>query len=59
MSSCKHTPCPAGFVEWYEWAEKKALTHDRLKCPSCGAWAVWRRRAATPDVQQPPEKEDA
>lgn len=39
--ACKHTPCPTGYVEWHEWAEKKSKTHVQKRCPSCGLWALW------------------
>lgn len=36
-----HTKNPAGYPAWHEWAEKKALTHDCQRCPTCGYWTVW------------------
>jgi hypothetical protein len=39
--SCKHTPSPGGYVAWHEWAEKKAETHEQVRCPVCGRWSVW------------------
>ena len=38
---CEHTKRPEGFVAFQEWAEKKAKTHDQIRCPVCGLWAVW------------------
>lgn len=36
-----HTPAPAGYVAFFEWAEQKAKTHRCVKCPHCGLWAIW------------------
>ena len=39
---CKdHTPCPKRYIEWFEWAGKKGKTHDQIKCPDCGLYAIW------------------
>lgn len=38
----KHTKSPSGYVEWHEWAEKKAKTHEQHKCPTCGLWVIWK-----------------
>ena len=40
---CKklHTPEPAGYREWHEWAAKMAKTHTQRRCPHCGLWAIW------------------
>lgn len=46
LPGCKHTPCPSGYIEWHEWAEKKARTHDQHRCPVCDGWAIWKRKAA-------------
>jgi hypothetical protein len=39
-----HTPCPDGYAAWFEWAEKKQVTHDQVTCPTCGFYAVWIRK---------------
>ncbi len=36
---------PHGYLGWHEWAEKKGGTHDQLRCPACGFYAIWKRRA--------------
>lgn len=41
---CRHTKAPTGYVEWHEWAEKKAKTHDQIRCPGCGLFKVWVKR---------------
>jgi hypothetical protein len=45
MNNCKHiekhTPCPKGYIEWHEWAEKMGKTHNQIKCHSCGFLVVW------------------
>ena len=43
--SCEnHTPCPSGYVEWHDWAEKKMETHKAIKCRGCGLYAIWTPR---------------
>ena len=43
--TCRHTPCPEGYIAWHSWAERKSKTHRQLRCPSCGLFAVWVPRA--------------
>lgn len=43
-SRSKHTPCPSGYIAWHEWAEAKEKTHEQTQCPTCGFWAIWKRR---------------
>lgn len=40
----KHTKCPAGYVAWHDWAEKKAVRHRQVQCPTCGLFAIWKRK---------------
>lgn len=42
-----HTPMPEGYLDRAEWAEKKVKTHEQVRCPTCGLWAVWVKREAT------------
>lgn len=42
-----HTPSPAGYNEWHEWAERMKETHDQTQCPTCGFWAIWTPREGT------------
>jgi hypothetical protein len=49
----KHTPCPSGYLAWWEWADRKAKTHDQQRCPTCLLWAIWTPR--TPSVATPPD----
>lgn len=35
---------PSGYVPWFGWAERKAQTHDQLRCPSCDLYAIWVRK---------------
>ena len=50
MSVCPksrlHTRCPSGYVAWHEWAEKKSRRHVQTRCPGCGRWVIWKRKAA-------------
>jgi DNA-directed RNA polymerase subunit RPC12/RpoP len=43
--TCRHTPCPKGYVDWHLWAERKSKTYEQVRCPNCGLWAIWRRRS--------------
>lgn len=43
----KHTRAPTGYLAWHEWAERKAKTHTQHQCPTCGLWAVWKRKRAS------------
>ena len=45
MNLCsKHTPCPSGYVEWHEWAEKKSKTHKQKRCAGCGLYSIWVKK---------------
>lgn len=41
----KHTADPSGYLQWHAWAEKMAKTHDQIRCPTCGFWAIWVPKA--------------
>jgi hypothetical protein len=43
----KHTPCPPGFMQWHEWAEKKSKTHVQVKCDGCGLYVIWKPKRAS------------
>ena len=49
MMGCRHTPCPAGYLEWHDWAEKKEVRNYQTRCKVCGAWAVWKRKVTEPE----------
>jgi hypothetical protein len=36
-----HTPSPRGYLEWHEWAERKAKTHVQRRCPGCTLFSIW------------------
>jgi len=44
-----HSKEPSGYLQWHEWAEKKAKTHEQTRCPTCGYWVVWVLRYGTPE----------
>jgi len=39
-----HTPCPAGYLQWHEWAQHMSKTHKQIRCPRCKLWAIWVRK---------------
>ena len=45
-TSCMdHTYGPSGYVDWHEWAEHRAETHDQSRCDECGLWHIWTERS--------------
>jgi len=36
-----HTPEPAGYLAWHQWAEAMSRTHEQSPCPGCGAVSIW------------------
>jgi hypothetical protein len=37
-----HTPCPPGYVEFFEWAAQMSYRRSRQsRCPGCGLYAIW------------------
>lgn len=38
----EHTPSPRGYLQWHAWAERIAKTHEQVRCPDCGLYAIWR-----------------
>lgn len=51
MSECKHTKCPAGYLQWHPWAEKMSKTHTQIKCKNCGLYAIWIKTNPTPSKE--------
>ena len=41
--SCEssHTPCPFGYVDWFDWAAEMSKTHKQIRCRGCGKFSVW------------------
>lgn len=39
-NAAQHTPCPPGYVQWHEWAEEMAKTHDPVQCADCGRYVL-------------------
>ncbi len=40
-----HTLEPGGYLAWQNWAREMRRTHDQQRCPGCGMYAIWVRRA--------------
>jgi hypothetical protein len=40
-NAAQHTPEPAGYLAWYEWARRMAKTHRQTRCHVCHRWKVW------------------
>lgn len=37
-----HTPCPTGYVDWFEWAATQSYKGRRqARCPGCGLLNIW------------------
>jgi len=43
-NAANHTPCPASYTAWHEWAERKFRRHKQTQCPVCQRWVIWVRR---------------
>jgi hypothetical protein len=41
----KHTKSPSGYLQWHMWALRKMRRHKQIKCPTCGFWSIFVRRA--------------
>ncbi len=39
--SANHRTGPINYVDWVEWAEQLAETHEQVMCPGCDLWVVW------------------
>lgn len=46
----QHTPAPTFYVAWHLWAEQMGRTHDQSRCPGCGLFRIWTRRADAPEL---------
>lgn len=40
-----HPIPPSGYIDRSDWGEKKSKTHEQIRCPKCGFYAVWTRKA--------------
>ena len=36
-----HTPCPADYNDWHDWANKMVETHKQTMCTDCGMYKIW------------------
>lgn len=49
-----HTPSPAGYLQWHDWARKMLRTHRQVRCPNCGLYVIWVPKAARPAKEPRP-----
>lgn len=40
----RHTDKGVGCMDFHEWAEKKAKTHEQRRCLVCGFWVMWVKK---------------
>jgi len=43
-----HTPEPADYCAWFDWAKEKSKTHHQRRCPGCGRFVIWMPKAEAP-----------
>ena len=43
-NSQNHTPCPAGYLAWRDWAKTMTRTHRQTRCPVCTLWVIWKQK---------------
>ena len=42
-NAVEHTPCPSGYVAWFEWCANQAYQRKRQqRCPKCHQYVIWR-----------------
>ena len=44
LNASKHTASPEGCLQWHIWAERKMKTHKQIQCPTCGLFAIWKKK---------------
>lgn len=44
--AASHTPCPEGYLQWHQWAERQRKTHKQVRCAGCNLWAIWVQKVA-------------
>lgn len=57
LTECVHTPQPAGYIEWHEWARLASKTHGQVTCPHCGRLSVWLPKAEATRIRRKEERE--
>ena len=40
-NAANHTPSPAGYLGWFEWAERMNKTHRSTMCGGCKRYLIW------------------
>lgn len=51
-----HTPAPAGYNQWHDWARKMLRTHKQIRCTGCGLFHIWIPRRPAPIAQKEEEQ---
>ena len=39
--SADHRMGPINHVDWVEWADHMAETHEQAQCSGCDLWVIW------------------
>jgi hypothetical protein len=55
QAACHRPDAPAGYLAWWDWAERMSKTHTQRRCAAHGLWHEWVPREpadATPDDRQ-------
>ncbi len=53
------TRSPSDYAGWHHWAEKKMRRHYQTRCPTCGLWAMWKRKPKDMADDENPTPEDS
>lgn len=49
-TACEHpypSDEPSGYIQWQDWAMRKAKTHKQQRCPDCGLWTIYVPKGLT------------
>lgn len=57
--NCRHhTPDPAGYIQWHEWARlMDRAGYSQITCQHCGLWAIWLPKKIANEIRRSDAKE--